>query len=85
MPRDFIHHDIAVEVPAEGALYQAMTDALLAADPGARVVPYTMFGGTDAKAFSELGIRCYGLRTVATARGSRLFRHVPRYRRTRPG
>jgi len=60
LARDFIHRDIALEVPAEGALYQAMTDSLLAADPGARVVPYTMFGGTDAKAFSELGIQCYG-------------------------
>jgi acetylornithine deacetylase/succinyl-diaminopimelate desuccinylase-like protein len=58
--REFIHHDIAVEAPAEGDLYQAMTDALLAADPEARVVPYTMFGGTDAKAFSQQGIRCYG-------------------------
>ena len=58
--REFIHHDIAVETPAEGDLYQAMTGALLAADPEARVVPYTMFGGTDAKAFSQLGIRCFG-------------------------
>jgi acetylornithine deacetylase/succinyl-diaminopimelate desuccinylase-like protein len=24
------------------------------------VVPYTMFGGTDAKAFSKLGIRAFG-------------------------
>jgi acetylornithine deacetylase/succinyl-diaminopimelate desuccinylase-like protein len=60
LARDVIHRDIAVEAPAEGDLYQAMTDALLAADPGARVVPYTMFGGTDAKAFSQQGIRCYG-------------------------
>ncbi|HXP56430.1 MAG TPA: M20/M25/M40 family metallo-hydrolase [Streptosporangiaceae bacterium] len=60
LARDVIHRDIAVEAPAEGALYQAMTDALVAADPGARVVPYTMFGGTDAKAFSLQGIKCYG-------------------------
>jgi acetylornithine deacetylase/succinyl-diaminopimelate desuccinylase-like protein len=60
LARDVIHRDVAVETPAEGELYQAMTDALLAADPGARVVPYTMFGGTDAKAFCELGIRCFG-------------------------
>ena len=58
--REFIHQDIAVETPAEGDLYRAMTESLLAADPGARVVPYTMFGGTDAKAFSRLGIRCFG-------------------------
>ncbi len=58
--REFIHRDIAVETPADGELYGAMTGALLAADPEARVVPYTMFGGTDAKAFSQLGIRCFG-------------------------
>ena len=58
--REFIHRDIAVETPADGELYGAMTDSLLAADPEARVVPYTMFGGTDAKAFSLLDIRCFG-------------------------
>jgi len=57
---DVIHRDIAVETAAEGDLYQAMTDSLVAADPEARVVPYTMFGGTDAKAWSHLGIRCFG-------------------------
>jgi acetylornithine deacetylase/succinyl-diaminopimelate desuccinylase-like protein len=58
--REFIHRDIAVETSADGELYGAMTSTLLAADPDARVVPYTMFGGTDAKAFSPLGIRCFG-------------------------
>ena len=58
--RDFIHQDIAVETTADGDLYEAMTSALLAEDPEARVVPYCMFGGTDAKSFSRLGIRCFG-------------------------
>lgn len=58
--RDFIHHDIAVETTADGDLYEAMAAALLDADPGARVVPYCMSGGTDAKSFSRLGIRCFG-------------------------
>ncbi len=58
--RDFIHRDIAVETSADGDLYAAMSAALLAEDPDGRVVPYTMFGGTDAKAFSTLGIRCFG-------------------------
>jgi acetylornithine deacetylase/succinyl-diaminopimelate desuccinylase-like protein len=58
--REFIHHDIAVETTPDGDLYQAMTDALLAEDPQARVVPYCMSGGTDAKWFSKLGIRCFG-------------------------
>jgi len=37
-----------------------MTAAILAEDPDGRVVPYCMSGGTDAKAFSELGIRGFG-------------------------
>jgi acetylornithine deacetylase/succinyl-diaminopimelate desuccinylase-like protein len=58
--REFIHHDIAVETTPDGDLYDAMTSALLAEDPGARVIPYCMSGGTDAKSFSRLGIRCFG-------------------------
>ena len=37
-----------------------MAAALRAEDPGARAVPYMLSGGTDAKAFATLGIRCYG-------------------------
>ena len=58
--REFINYDIAVETSPDGDLYQVMTDALLTEDPQARVVPYCMFGGTDAKSFSRLGIRCFG-------------------------
>jgi acetylornithine deacetylase/succinyl-diaminopimelate desuccinylase-like protein len=58
--REFIHHDISVETTFDGDLCQAMTAALLASDPGARVVPYCLSGGTDAKSFSRLGIRCFG-------------------------
>ncbi|HEY2307787.1 MAG TPA: M20/M25/M40 family metallo-hydrolase [Streptosporangiaceae bacterium] len=58
--REFIHHDIAVETDFDGPLCEAMTAALLAADPSAKVVPYCLSGGTDAKSFSRLGIRCFG-------------------------
>jgi acetylornithine deacetylase/succinyl-diaminopimelate desuccinylase-like protein len=58
--RDFIHHDIAVETTFDGDLCDAMAGALLAEDPGARVVPYCLSAGTDAKSFSRLGIRCFG-------------------------
>ena len=37
-----------------------MSDALRAEDPGARAVPYMLSGGTDAKHFARLGIRCFG-------------------------
>jgi acetylornithine deacetylase/succinyl-diaminopimelate desuccinylase-like protein len=44
----------------DGPLVQAMGAALRAEDPGAKPVPYMLSGGTDAKAFSSLGIRCFG-------------------------
>jgi acetylornithine deacetylase/succinyl-diaminopimelate desuccinylase-like protein len=58
--REFIHHDIALETTFDGDLCDAMTAALLVEDPGARVVPYCLSGGTDAKSFSRLGMRCFG-------------------------
>jgi acetylornithine deacetylase/succinyl-diaminopimelate desuccinylase-like protein len=58
--REFIHHDVAVETTADGDLYDAMSAALLAEDPGATVVPYCLSAGTDAKSFSRLGMRCFG-------------------------
>jgi acetylornithine deacetylase/succinyl-diaminopimelate desuccinylase-like protein len=58
--REFIHHGVALETTFDGDLCAAMTAALLAEDGDARVVPYCLSGGTDAKSFSRLGIRCFG-------------------------
>jgi len=58
--RETIVNDIAVETSFDGALVDEMAAALRAEDAGARPVPYLMSGGTDAKSFSELGIRCFG-------------------------
>jgi acetylornithine deacetylase/succinyl-diaminopimelate desuccinylase-like protein len=58
--REFVHHDIAVETDFDGPLTEAMSAALKAHDPQARPVPYCLSGGTDAKSFSTLGIRCFG-------------------------
>jgi acetylornithine deacetylase/succinyl-diaminopimelate desuccinylase-like protein len=49
-----------VETEFEGPLVDAMIAALQAEDPGAEAVPYMLSGGTDAKAFSKLGMRCFG-------------------------
>ena len=54
------HLDVALEAPFEGPTVDAMTAALTESDPGSTVAPYMLFGGTDAKAFSRLGIRGYG-------------------------
>ncbi|MFF3437572.1 M20/M25/M40 family metallo-hydrolase [Streptosporangium sp. NPDC002721] len=58
--REFVYHDIAIETGFDGPLVRAMADALIAEDPGALAVPYTLSGGTDLKAFSRLGIRGFG-------------------------
>jgi len=55
-----IHHDIALEVPFEGDLVDAMVAALSAEDPGAVVLPYTLSAGTDNKSLARLGITGYG-------------------------
>ncbi|MFC7619006.1 M20/M25/M40 family metallo-hydrolase [Microlunatus sp. GCM10028923] len=50
----------SVETEFSGALVEAMQQSLSAEDPGARAVPYLMSGGTDAKAWDRMGIRCFG-------------------------
>jgi acetylornithine deacetylase/succinyl-diaminopimelate desuccinylase-like protein len=58
--REFIVRDIAVETGFDGPLVEAMSAALRAEDPDGHPLPYLMSGGTDAKSFSTLGIRCFG-------------------------
>jgi acetylornithine deacetylase/succinyl-diaminopimelate desuccinylase-like protein len=58
--REMLHYDKALETTFDGALVDAMIASLLAEDPEARAVPYTLSGGTDAKSFSILGMRCFG-------------------------
>jgi acetylornithine deacetylase/succinyl-diaminopimelate desuccinylase-like protein len=51
---------LPVSAPVDSPWFAAMRDAVCAADPGAVVFPYCMGGGTDAKAFAQLGIAGYG-------------------------
>ncbi|MFF4323878.1 M20/M25/M40 family metallo-hydrolase [Streptomyces sp. NPDC001568] len=55
-----VHGDKALETDFDGKLVDAMQGALKAEDPIARAVPYMLSGGTDAKSFDDLGIRCFG-------------------------
>jgi acetylornithine deacetylase/succinyl-diaminopimelate desuccinylase-like protein len=54
------HKDVSLEVPFSGNLVDSMVDALHSEDPGAKVLPYTLSGGTDNKSLSRLGITGYG-------------------------
>jgi len=77
--RETVIQDIAYETTFDGALVDAMVSSLQAEDPGARVVPYCLSGGTDNKSFSLLGIRGFGfapLRLPADLDFSGLFHGV---------
>ncbi|MBG6184431.1 acetylornithine deacetylase/succinyl-diaminopimelate desuccinylase-like protein [Arthrobacter sp. CAN_A214] len=56
----YAHKDVSLEVPFSGNLVDSMIDALHSQDPGAKVLPYTLSGGTDNKSLSRLGITGYG-------------------------
>ena len=51
---------VALEVPFQGSLVDAMVAAVQAEDPGCAVLPYCLSAGTDNKAFHDLGITGYG-------------------------
>jgi len=55
-----ITSDIALESAFEGAMVENMVNSILAEDPEGIPVPYTLSGGTDNKALSQLGIKGYG-------------------------
>jgi len=57
---EIVQRQIALETTYDGDLIDAMNAAILAEDPDGHCVPYCMSGGTDAKSFSELGMRCFG-------------------------
>jgi len=57
---DVVYRDIGFEFPFEGELVDRMKQCLLAADPGATILPYLMPAGTDNKALTRLGIAGYG-------------------------
>jgi len=58
--RETITHEIALETEWDGALVDAMKASITSQDPQGKAVPYCLFGGTDDKSFSELGIRGFG-------------------------
>jgi acetylornithine deacetylase/succinyl-diaminopimelate desuccinylase-like protein len=57
---DYVSRQQGLETTFDGDLVDAMTSSLLAEDPDALVAPYLMSGGTDAKHWNKLGIRCFG-------------------------
>ena len=76
---EVIQRQPPLETTFDGGLVEAMSAALRAEDPGARPVPYMLSGGTDAKSFNRLGIRCFGftpLRLPADLNFAALFHGI---------
>ena len=76
---EFIDRQPPLETSFDGPLVEAMCGALRAEDPGAVAVPYLLSAGTDAKAFSRLGMRCFGftpLRLAADLNFGALFHGI---------
>jgi acetylornithine deacetylase/succinyl-diaminopimelate desuccinylase-like protein len=57
---ELLVHDQALSTPFDGPLVDAMVASIRAEDPDATVLPFLMSGGTDAKAWSRAGVRCFG-------------------------
>jgi acetylornithine deacetylase/succinyl-diaminopimelate desuccinylase-like protein len=53
-----------------------MAAAITSHDPDALVLPFCMSGGTDAKAFTSLGIACYGFAPGTTPPGFAHWEYV---------
>jgi acetylornithine deacetylase/succinyl-diaminopimelate desuccinylase-like protein len=57
---ELLVHDKALETPFVGPIVDAMHTSILEEDPDATILPFLMSGGTDAKAWDKLGVRCFG-------------------------
>ena len=57
---EFIQEQPGVEAEWGTTLTDAMAASVREFDPTAKLTPYLMSGGTDAKGWAKLGIQCYG-------------------------
>ena len=57
---EYVSKQAGLETTFDGSLVDAITSSILDEDPEARVAPYLMSGGTDAKHWAKLGIRSFG-------------------------
>jgi acetylornithine deacetylase/succinyl-diaminopimelate desuccinylase-like protein len=67
--REFATYNPPVSADHRTAEFASMAAALREHDPQALVLPFCMSGGTDAKAFTPLGIACYGFAPGSTPTG----------------
>jgi acetylornithine deacetylase/succinyl-diaminopimelate desuccinylase-like protein len=58
--RETLLDHVSLTTAYDAELPAAMAAALLAEDPDGHPVPFMLSGGTDAKSFHRLGMRCFG-------------------------
>ncbi|MDT0380302.1 M20/M25/M40 family metallo-hydrolase [Streptomyces sp. DSM 42041] len=66
---EFQHREVPLQAPVDAPAFAVLRESLEHFDPTARVVPYCMSGGTDAKQFSRLGIQGYGFSPLKLPEG----------------
>ncbi len=64
-----LHDSPGYESPTTSTFVDAMTEALIAHDPDAVVLPYLLSAGTDNKTLGTLGIKGYGFSPVKLPEG----------------
>jgi acetylornithine deacetylase/succinyl-diaminopimelate desuccinylase-like protein len=74
--REFASFSAPVSASPDTADFAAMAAAIATHDPDALVLPFCMSGGTDAKAFSSIGIACYGFAPGTTPPGFAYWDYV---------
>ena len=57
---DYVSKQHGLETTFDGDLVDAITASILEEDPDAKVAPFLMSGGTDAKHWKKLGMRSFG-------------------------
>ncbi|MFI9645240.1 M20/M25/M40 family metallo-hydrolase [Streptomyces sp. NPDC052040] len=66
---EFQHREVALQAPVDSPTYARMRAAVQEFAPEGHVVPYCLWGGTDAKQFSRLGITGYGFSPLRLPEG----------------
>jgi acetylornithine deacetylase/succinyl-diaminopimelate desuccinylase-like protein len=74
--REFASFSAPVSASPDTTEFAAMAAAITSHDPDALVLPFCMSGGTDAKAFTSLGIACYGFAPGTTPPGFAHWEYV---------
>jgi acetylornithine deacetylase/succinyl-diaminopimelate desuccinylase-like protein len=70
---DRIHHNIAVEAPAEGELWDVLREAIRAHDPDGIPVPVMAPFATDGKHLVRIGVPLYGFSPLRLEPGERFL------------